>query len=295
MSVKNGEVEGPKNILLFKAPKCSNSGRQLLRDFRILKRHNSVFQTHMTQHMNGKHQTVKDEAIHLARNYKCGLYCIASSSKKKPLGLEIGRVFNKLSLESVKFKVLDYVPIDAFRRAYTHRNISETSDYAVSLVIAQGSFFSNGSMKQAKEILTDFFHSYNDGKIYLEGVEQAIIISSKEPDLIYIRRYKIGLTCGTGADSPKVQLYEMGPSIDLQLTDSCIPDPELMKKAMETNKKIHITPGIGVDKKIIKRGKNAKTTIMANTVGKVYVPPQNFDQIYTPHAKLRKQRGKEND
>ena len=115
---------------------------------------------------------------------------------------------------------------------------------------------------QLKSLLMDFFNGEAIDSICLPGLEHVISIAlgpapatTSEDDikslpLVHIRAYTVRLL-NSGTRVPRVELTEMGPSLNLRLRRHQAADAELWKAAMRRPKvkKTDIESGLGKKKK----------------------------------------------
>lgn len=150
---------------------------------------------------------------------------------------------------------------------------------------------------QLKSILMDFFNGEIIDHICLPGLEHVISItlgpapatlSGTEPTeddtkslpLVHIRAYTVRLL-NSGTRVPRVELTEMGPSLDLRLRRTQAADAELWKQAMRRPKlkKTDVEKGLG------KRKKNLEVDDMGDLRGRVHVGKQDLGRLQTRKMK----------
>ena len=151
---------------------------------------------------------------------------------------------------------------------------------------------------QLKSLLLDFYNGHTLDEIPLAGLEHVISVTagpmpagSANPDipvalpLVHLRVYTLRLLA-SGSRIPRVELTEMGPSIDLSLRRLQTPDPELLKHAMKRAKiaKADIEKGLG------KKRKNVETDEMGDLVGRIHLGKQDLSKL-----QARKMKGLKGD
>ena len=141
-----------------------------------------------------------------------------------------------------------------------------------------------------KSLLLDFFNGHALSEMPLGAVEHVISItagpltpgtSSTEETtaplpLVHLRTYSIALLpAPSSSRAPKLQMTEMGPSIDLSLRRVQAADEERMAQALRRPRvaKKDVESGLG------KKRKNIETDEMGDTVGKIHLPRQDLNKM----------------
>ncbi|KAL8445635.1 hypothetical protein Emed_005505 [Eimeria media] len=167
-----------KRLLLLRGSRCSPSLQQLLGDLRDLKKPEALF---LSQRKQEGLQPFEDaEPIeYLTRKNACGLFAFASSSKKRPSRLVLGRVYDGQVLDMQEFAVSHYSPAAAFAAVQAPRAGS------APLVLLQGGLWeSSETMQSLKNLFADFFRGVAappDGpaqQLFLSGLDRLIAISA---------------------------------------------------------------------------------------------------------------------
>lgn len=151
--------------------------------------------------------------------------------------------------------------------------------------------------KQFKSILVDFFHGVCTTNVNLAGLEYVISVtaapfesdvmssaamdasgSENQTDLppISFRVFKLDLQ-KSGTKVPRVELQEMGPSIDFVLRRWEAAEPEKMKQAQKRHK--DIAQGTG------KQVKNVEVNDMGDKMGRIHVGRQDLASLQTRKMK----------
>lgn len=154
---------------------------------------------------------------------------------------------------------------------------------------------------QLKSLLMDFFNGEVIDSICLAGLEHVISISlgptpaslnttsaststtaSSSADLppVHVRVYGIKLLA-SGTRIPRVELTDMGPSMDLVLRRHTEPDSEMLKQALKRPKlkKQDVEKGLG------RRRKNMEVDEMGDLRGRIHVARQDLGRLQTRKMK----------
>lgn len=167
-----------KSLLLLRGSRCSSTLQELLSDLRDLKKPQAVFLSQRRQ--QDLHPFENAEPIeYLTRKNGCGLFAFASSSKKRPSRLLIGRVYDHELLDMHEFSVTHYTPARAFSSVQAPRAGS------APLVLLQGGHWEvTEELKNAKNLFQDLFRgatSLSEGarqKLFLNGIDRLIAVSA---------------------------------------------------------------------------------------------------------------------
>ncbi|CDR95399.1 Brix domain containing protein, putative [Babesia bigemina] len=301
------EPEAKKQVLFMLSSSHSAETKQLLKDlFQLCKPsgffrenyHNDVdFEDNVKIQINQYNHRI---AAMVCNRMDCGLYVVASSNKKRPMGIGLGRIYDGKMLDCCQLRVTKYVPFDFFKGP----NDLEISHYSYPLVLAQGAHFGeeNGPMRTTRDILLDVFRPPATGMVSLESIQQVIVLTSVDADAtntadapkqILFRRYQILFRKSDDDPKiPRVDMKEIGPQIDFELVDCMEADPEVFKHATAVARKPKkLVCGVDTETSTaIKRRKNVSTTALGHTEGRVYLDRQSLDKLYTPHTKTLKSK-----
>ena len=119
-------------------------------------------------------------------------------------------------------------------------------------------------MRTAKSLLLDLFRGRVVPNINLRGLDRVMVFTA-QPGRILMRQ-AVTVFRKSGSAVPRVELREMGPSADLVLR-------RLREAPLELRKEAH------VEAKEPKRRKNVGQDSLVGTVGRVFVPRQEVDEM----------------
>lgn len=218
------------------------------------------------------------------------LFCLGSSSKKRPFRVIFGRMFDHQLLDMQEFGVSAYKPSSGFK------GVEPCQIGSKPLLVFQGAGFDHDpQLKQSKSLLMDFFRGPQPEKIALNGLDHVMVFSTVDAaptasaedreglkKKVLFRHYRIALK-KSGTKLPFVELAELGPSVDLTLDRSREPDKGMWKAALKIPKQAKP-----------KKVKNISTTVLGQRMGRIHLGKQDFEKIHTPHfhgAKGKKRMG----
>jgi ribosome production factor 2 len=137
--------------------------------------------------------------------------------------------------------------------------------------------------------LLDFYHGQTVDKVALAGLEYVISVtagpmtSEGKPGKVYLRTYTIVLK-RSGVKLPRIELVEMGPSMDMTFGRMTEAKPDVWKQSLRVPKELKP-----------KKKKNITKDDMNNTVGRIHLGKQDFDKIQTRKMKGLKKRSAEDE
>ncbi|GIX64219.1 Brix domain containing protein, putative [Babesia caballi] len=299
------EPEAKKQVLFMLSSTHSAETKQLLKDLYQICKPSAIFRENYNNDVD-REENVKIQvnqhnhriAEMVSNRVGCGLYVVASSNKKRPMSLGLGRLYDGKILDCCQLRATKYVPFDFFKGP----NDLDISHYSYPLVVMQGADFGEetGPMHTVRDILMDVFRPPATGRVSLESVQQVIVLTSVDVDpaqqgsdarKVLFRRYQIVLN--KAEDDPKlpsVELREIGPQIDLEVVECVEADVEVFKHATaKARKPQKLVSGVDSERSVkVKRRKNVTTTALGHTEGRVYLNRQSLDKLYTPHTKTLK-------
>jgi ribosome production factor 2 len=256
-------VEDAKKALLLYAGKTSQVVKDVLADIQKLKPlGDSVKYT-------GKNPDARPFEIggevaleHFAKRTECSLFALGSHTKKRPHNLILGRFFNNALHDVVEFGVDKYFSIQHFAGA---AKLVRVGGKPCFVFLGDG-FDSVPELKTAKSLLLDFFRGQQVDNINLAGLDHVIFVTPQSPKLLLLRQYSIVFK-KSGTRIPRVELAEMGPSLNLSIRRTREAPTELANESMK-------------QPKVAKRKeKNVGYDNLDGRVGKIYIPKQNLSSI----------------
>lgn len=267
-------VENVKAGMFVKGPKTSDIINKVLHNLYMLKKPDAV----MLQKHNQKRPFEDPTEINfLSDKNDCSLFAYGTHSKKRPHNLILGRCFDHQILDMIELGVTNFKSIEQFP---VNKNASAIGSKPC-FVFRGTDFEYREDYRKFSNIILDFFSGTRTDQINLEGLDHVIICTSLD-GTIYFRHYAIVLKRAQGSTLPRVELEEMGPSIDLVIKRTKFASKEMMKASMKTPREIKP-----------KKVKNVTTTGFAK-LGTVHKEKQDLNTMQTRKVKaLKRKRGEE--
>ena len=135
---------------------------------------------------------------------------------------------------------------------------------------------SNTDLKQAQSLFTDLFHREKCASVRFQGLEHILNFVATSEDRILIRSYRVifkksrSNTNSVEQESPKIDLKEIGPRINLVLRRSKLASDDLWKEALRQPKQL---------KKKVKKNKSSDE--LGTSYGRIHLGQQHVEKIQT--------------
>ncbi|KAI0066300.1 Brix-domain-containing protein [Artomyces pyxidatus] len=234
-----------------------------------------------------------------ANKNDASMFVVGQSTKKRPNGLTLVRMFDGKVLDMCEVGVDNFISMNDFKTPKAAPGHKPMMHFASEL------FDTHPRLIQLKSLLMDLFNGEVIDQIHLTGLEHVISVTlaptpeslnstaafaeddTKSLPKVHIRGYTLKLLA-SGVRTPRVELVPMGPSLDLVLRRHQAADPEVWKLAMRRPKlkKQDVEKGLG------KKRKNMEVDEMGDLRGRVHVAKQDLGKLQTRKMKgLKKMPG----
>lgn len=263
-------VEDPKRALILFGNKTSQTVKDILTDIHKLKGTDCL-------KFSRKNDEVKpfepggEVALeqHGSRG-NCSLFALGSNTKKRPNNMVLGRMYDFRLYDMIEFGVHNYSPIKSFGGAADSQLGNKPS-----FIFVGEAFENDPVLRQVRSLLLDYFRGQQIESINLKGLDRCILVTYLPGDQkqVLFRQYSVKYK-KSGTRVPRVDLIEMGPSMDLEIRRTRQPPVDLEQEAMKQPK---LTK---------KKEKNVGTDVLEGKVGRIYMPKQDVASMA-----LRKMKG----
>ena len=261
-------IENNKSSLVIRGSNCSQTLLQCLKELHSLKKPDSEL-------YNQKNDIRPFEDFKklefFGQKHDVSLFAFGNSNKKRPNNLILGRLFDHKMLDMVELGVENFKSMQDFSAEKIPVGTKPI------LLFSGAGFDSNEDLKRVKNLLIDFFRGPTVPKIRLQGLEHALQFTCVEENgqqKIFLRSYKINLT-KSGCRTPRIELEDHGPHMDLTLRRTHLASEDLFKSACKQVK----------NKDKPKKVKNVSKDAFGTTLGRVHVTAQKLDSIQTRKMK----------
>ncbi|XP_048240328.1 ribosome production factor 2 homolog [Haliotis rufescens] len=269
---KEGKIfEDVKTTMFIKGGNTSMTVTQVLKELHMLKKPHAVSFKRKNVTRPFEDQTSLEFFSDKSDN---SLFLFGSHSKKRPDNLVMGRMYDHHVLDMVELGV------DKFKSMFEFNSAKSSLGCKPCLLFAGELFDNDDEYRRMKNLMIDFFRGPVVKNVRLAGLEHIISVTSAD-EKIYIRNYKV-LLKKSGSRTPRVELEEMGPSLNLSLRRSHLASPDLYKRALRV-------PRTAKPKK----KKNISHDAFGSKLGRVHMQKQDINKLQTRKMKGLKKRKKE--
>eukprot|EP00218_Dolichomastix_sp_CCMP3274_P011107 CAMPEP_0170143804 /NCGR_PEP_ID=MMETSP0033_2-20121228/13122_1 /TAXON_ID=195969 /ORGANISM="Dolichomastix tenuilepis, Strain CCMP3274" /LENGTH=309 /DNA_ID=CAMNT_0010380275 /DNA_START=15 /DNA_END=940 /DNA_ORIENTATION=- len=254
-------VESGKKAVLLTNGKSSQVMKDVLTDLHILRKGESV---RLSKKNDGIHpfETGGETTLEfLGVKADSGLYAMASSTKKRPDNLTMGRFYDGHLYDVVEFGVEDFRNMRSFGSAAS-KAVAGTRPCMVFLGEA---FEESPGMKLARDVLIDFFRGRVLQMVNLKWLDRVMVFTATGEGTILMRQCVVRFK-KSGSSVPRVALTEMGPSASLVLRRHRNAPPDVAREALRSAPQA-------------KAAKNTRTEPLVGKLARVYMPRQELDDI----------------
>lgn len=194
-----------------------------------------------------------------------------SSSKKRPDNLVLGRLFDQELLDMFELGIKEFKSMSEFENEKIGTCVKPC------LVFNGPKWNQTEEMRRLKSMFIDTFQRETVNAIRLQGIEHVLSFTITEDNQILLRSYKVALK-KSGLKTPRIELNEIGPSIDFSVRRTKIASEDLYKLARKQPKQLKV----GLKK-------NMSRDQLGNTHGRIHVGKQNITKVQTRKVRaLRK-------
>jgi ribosome production factor 2 len=264
--------ENPKICTFLRGKNTSQTVNKVLQDLYRLKKPNAIL-------LSKNNDILPFEGAapleFLSSKNDSSLFAMVSHSKKRPNNLVIGRMFDHALLDMMEFSVLSHQALEEFPGEKCHLGSKPL------MVFLGEQFHLNGQGEDVHSKLANLFVDFFGGEridlLNLSGMEHVISVAVEpETEIIHLRVYSIRME-KSGETSPRIELQEMGPFLDLKLLRTKFSSEEMRKASLKRPKEAQP-----------KKTKNVEKDSIGDVLGRVYVDQQDLSTLQTRKVKALK-------
>ncbi|XP_003389127.1 PREDICTED: ribosome production factor 2 homolog [Amphimedon queenslandica] len=261
-------IENPKTAMFVRGGHISQIVTDVMTDLCKLKRPNAV----LYRKKNATRPFEDPTTIEFfSQKSDASLFMYGSHNKKRPHNIVFGRMFDHHLLDMIELGVEQYKPMSSFT------SIKSSVGIKPCLIFSGDSFETEPNYAKLKNLLIDFFHGSDVERVDLSSLETVITFTVSDGK-IFMRVYHIALK-KSGTRTPRVELEEMGPSLDLVLRRTHIASSELFKLA--TRRPKALKP---------KKEKNISKDPFGSKLARIHMTRQDMKQLKTRRVKGLKRK-----
>lgn len=162
------------------------------------------------------------------------LMVIGSHSKKRPHNLTFIRFFDHQVMDMYELGVERIVPMSLIKGPKCSIGLKPV------LVFNGERFDSDETCQNIKNYFLDFFNGEDTDAVNLGGLEYVVSFTATPDNRIFLRSYLVEMK-KSGQRTPRIELQEMGPMMDLVIRRTEKPKPEMWKKALKVPRELQVS------------------------------------------------------
>lgn len=260
--------EGAKSSLLLKGIKCSDAMGWVLKDMRAMQAPNA-------KHLTKKNQIVPFETEgqtsleFLTTKNDCALFAVASTNKKRPNNLTIGRTFDRQVLDMVEFGVLRYKSIHDYGGSVPKKRLGSKP----LMLFLGDAWQQDSSCQKIQNLLIDFYKGDVVDKLVVSGIDHLLVfVVTKAPEIVvhqhtYFCKLKKDPS-NPSSTVPVPYLVPCGPDMTMKVRRTQFADSDLWKASMKQPQ--------GMKKK---KTKNQSTNVFGEVIGRLHLEKQDVEKM----------------
>ncbi|WVZ99075.1 hypothetical protein U9M48_044425 [Paspalum notatum var. saurae] len=216
-------------VAAIRVPKTQRARREVLKHAPKL-RDNAVKYTKKNDNIRPFESGGESSLEFFSLKTDCSLIVYGSHSKKRPNNLILGRTYDHHIYDLVEVGAENYKSIESY--AYDKKLAPKLGSKSFFAFIGEH-FESAEELKHLKEVLLDFFRGEVVENLNLAGVDRIYVCTAISPTTVYVMHCALRLK-RSGTSIPRMELVEVGPSMDLVVRRHRLPVESLKKEAMKT-------------------------------------------------------------
>ncbi|XP_020088566.1 ribosome production factor 2 homolog [Ananas comosus] len=251
-------VENGKKTLILHGTKTSAVLNTVLTEIYHLKRGSAIKYSKKNDNIRPFESGGETSLEFFSLKTDCSLFVFGSHSKKRPNNLVLGRTYDNHIYDLVEVGVDNFRSMESF--VYDKKLTPKIGTKPFFAFIGDN-FESSEELKHLKEVLLDLFRGEVVENLNLAGVDRVFMCTALSSTTVFMSHCALRLK-RSGTSVPRMELVEVGPSMDLVVRRHRLPNESLKKEAMKA--------APDQPKKI----KNVTSDVVQGKVGTIYIPDQ---------------------
>lgn len=261
-------VELAKKTLILQGTKTSNVLNTVLSEIYHLKRDNAIRYTRKNDSIRPFESGGETSLEFFSLKTDCSIFVYGSTSKKRPDNLVIGRTYDHHIYDLIEVGVENFKRMDSFTY---DKKLAPQAGSKPFIVFSGEAFESVDELKHLKEVLLELLRGEVVDNLNLAGLGRVYVCTAISSNRVFLTHCAMRLK-KSGTIVPRIELVEIGPSMDFVVRRHRLPNESLRKEAMKTAKdKLH------------KKIKNVSKDALQGKLGKIYVPDQKVGEMALPN------------
>lgn len=272
-------VETGKKTLLLQGTKTSAVLNSVLTELYQLKKGSAVRYTRKNENVRPFESGGETSLEFFSLKTDCSIFVYGSHAKKRPDNLVIGRMYDHHIYDLVEVGVENFKSIESFK--YDKKKLAPRVGSKPFIAFIGEGFENVEELKHLKEVLLDLLRGEVIETLNLAGIDHAYVCTAVSSNRVFFTHCALQLK-KSGSVVPRMELVEVGPSMDFVVRRHRLPNDSLRKVAMRAPKELH-------QKKV----KNVSQDAIEGKIGKIYIPDQQVGAVaipYTPKGVKRERR-----
>ncbi|XP_074573649.1 ribosome production factor 2 homolog [Curcuma longa] len=257
-------VENAKKTLILHGTKTSDVLNAVLMQIYHIKGGSAVKYTKKNANIRPFESGGETSLEFFSLKTDCSLFVFGSHSKKRPNNLVLGRMFDHHIYDLIEVGVHNLKSAENFE--YDKKLTPRIGSKPFFAFIGEG-FESVEELKQLKEVLLDLFRGEVVESLNLAGTDHVFVCTALSSTTVCFTHCALRLK-RSGTLIPRMELVEVGPSMDLVIRRHRLPNDSVKKEAMKTT-----------SDQMKKKIKNVSSDILQGKIGRVYIPDQKVGSI----------------
>ncbi|KAK9106043.1 hypothetical protein Scep_022887 [Stephania cephalantha] len=252
-------VENAKKTLILQGTKSSNVLNTVLTEIFHLKKGHAIKYSRKNENIRPFESGGETSLEFFSLKTDCSLFVYGSHSKKRPNNLVLGRTYDHHIYDLVEVGVENFRSMESI--SYDKKLSPRVGSKPFFAFIGEG-FENVEELKHLKEVLLDLFRGEVVENLNLAGLDRVYVCTAISSNRVLFMHCAMRLK-RSGTVVPRMELVEVGPSMDLVVRRHRLPNDSLRKEAMKT----------AADQPK-KKVKNVSRDAIQGKVGKIYMPDQ---------------------
>jgi ribosome production factor 2 len=273
-------VEFGKKTLILHGSRTSNVLNSVLTEIYHLKKDSAVKYSRKNADVRPFESGGETSLEKYSLKTDCSLFVLGSHTKKRPDNVVIGRMYDHHIYDIIELGVENFKSMQSF--SYDKKSAPLIGTKPFFAFIGEG-FENVEELKHLKEILLDLFRGQVVTNLNLVGLDRVYVCTAVSENKVYFTHCALRLK-KSGTIVPRMELVEVGPSMDFIVRRHRQPDELLRKEAMK------LAPQFTK-----KKEKNVSKDALEGKIGKVYIPDQQVGSTMLPNKSkgLKRERREE--
>ncbi|XP_057499746.1 LOW QUALITY PROTEIN: ribosome production factor 2 homolog [Actinidia eriantha] len=261
-------VENGKKTLILHGTRTSDVLNTVLSEIYHIKKDDSVKYSRRNDNIRPFESGGETSLEYFSLKTDCSLFVFGSHTKKRPNNLVMGRTYDHHIFDLVELGVENFKSMKSF--SYDRKLAPQIGSKPLFAFVGEG-FESMEELKHLKEVLLDLFRGEVVSNLNIAGLDCVYVCTALSSNRVFFTHCALRLK-KSGTVVPRMELVEVGPSMDLLVRRHRLPDESLRKETMKKAPEL-------TQKKV----KNVSRDVIQGKVGRIYIPDQQVGEKALPN------------